>query len=133
MVTNQKVAGIDRKVLFSSLWTVVMVNMIFADILSFMAPGSLAEIINGEMDVQITEGLLLVFAIILEIPMVMIVLSRVLKYGLNRWVNVIASVITIAFIIGGGSAYPHYIFFAAVQTICMLIIIWFAIKWPKPE
>ena len=31
-------------------------------------------------------------AIMMEIPFVMIVLSRVLKYGANRWANIIAGI-----------------------------------------
>jgi TRAP-type C4-dicarboxylate transport system permease small subunit len=63
----------------------------------------------------------------------MIILSRILKYGLNRWTNILASLITIAFVIGGGTSYPHYIFIAAVEVIFLLLIIWFAWKWPAPE
>lgn len=37
----------DRKVMLSTLWVVVMINMIFADILSFMIPGALEEIMTG--------------------------------------------------------------------------------------
>ncbi|GAB6283657.1 MAG: DUF6326 family protein [Ignavibacterium sp.] len=124
----------DRKVLLSTLWVVVMFNMIFADILSFMNPGFLKELMTGYAgEIQITQELLLVFAILLEIPIVMIFLSSVLKYRANRLTNIIASVITIAFVIGSGSTYLHYIFFATLEVLCMLLIIWYAWKWPKQE
>jgi Sec-independent protein secretion pathway component TatC len=76
---------------------------------------------------------LLVFAILLEIPIAMIFLSRVLKHRANRWANIIAAAITIAFVIGGGSTDLHYIFFAAIEVVCMLLIVWYAWKWPNPE
>ena len=117
------------KVKLSILWIVVMFNMVFADILSFMLPGFFEE--AGEM--QVTPGLLLVFAIILEIPIAMIYLSRVLKYRANRWANIIASAVTILFVIAGGSTYLHYIFFATIEVVCMLLIVWYAWKWPKQE
>jgi hypothetical protein len=63
----------------------------------------------------------------------MILLSRVLKYRVNRWANIITSLITIAFIIGGGSSYPHYLFIAAVEVVCLSLIVWFAWKWRNPE
>jgi TRAP-type C4-dicarboxylate transport system permease small subunit len=63
----------------------------------------------------------------------MIVLCRVLKFGVNRWVNIIVSLITIAFVVGGGVSYPHYIFIASVEVICLLLIIWLAWKWHNPE
>ena len=124
----------DRKVLFSTLWIFVMFNMLAADILSFMAPGFLKELMTGYAGkVQITQEFLLVAAIMLEIPIVMIVLSQVLRYGANRWTNIMAGIITIVFVIFGGSTYPHYIFFATIEVISMSLIVWSAWKWSKPE
>jgi hypothetical protein len=56
-----------------------------------------------------------------------------LKYRINRWANIVASVVTILFVVGGGSPFPYYIFFASVEVVCMLVIIWTAWKWPNPE
>ena len=53
----------------------------------------------------------------------MILLSRILKYRANRGANIIAAVITIAFVIGGGAAVLHYVFFATVEVVCMLLIV----------
>jgi mannose/fructose/N-acetylgalactosamine-specific phosphotransferase system component IIC len=50
--------------------------------------------------------------------------SRVLKRGTNRWANTVAAVITTAFVVGGGSLTPHYVFFAAVEIACMALIVW---------
>jgi Sec-independent protein secretion pathway component TatC len=108
----------------STLWVVVMFNMVFADILSFTKPGVLQELWAGQAGVNITEGLLLVFAVLLEIPIAMIFLSRVLKPEANRWANTAAAVITTLFVVGGGSADLHYLFFAVVEIACMALIIW---------
>ena len=134
MNTNKKNTGMeDIKVKLSTLWIFVMFNMAFADIVGFMNPGALEEIMTGSVGIQITQGLMLVFSIILEIPIAMIVLSRVLKYRANRWANIIAGVITILFVIGGGSPELSYIFFATIEVLSMLLIIWYAWKWPKQE
>jgi Sec-independent protein secretion pathway component TatC len=101
-----------------------MFNMVFADILTFITPGALEELWAGQAGVQITPGLLLVFAILIEIPIAMILLSRVLKPGPNRWANSVAAVVTAAFVVGGGSLTPHYVFFAAVELACMALIVW---------
>jgi len=79
--------------------------------------------------IEITQELLLVFAVVLEIPMAMVLLSRILKYRANRLTNIVAAVLTILFVIGGGSAYLSYIFFASVEVVCMLFIIWYAWRW----
>jgi hypothetical protein len=108
--------------------------MLKADILSLYIPGSVEEVANTAASAGASiPQLMLGGAILMEIYILMIILSRVLKYGLNRWANLLASVITIAFVVGGGASYPHYIFISAVEVICLLLIIWFAWRWPAPE
>lgn len=123
---------IDAKVLLSTLWIVVMINMLKADILSLYIPGALDELAKFAGETPITQ-LMLSGAIMMEISIAMIFLSRVLKYRVNRWANIITSIITIAFVVGGGSSYPHYIFIATIEVMCLLLIIWNAWKWSNPE
>jgi hypothetical protein len=108
----------------STLWIVVMFTMVFADILGMMMPGVLEKMSAGDVGVPVTQGLLLVFAILLEIPIAMIYLSRVLKPRSNRWANTVAAIVTTVFVVGGGSPYLHYYFFAAVEIGCMAFIVW---------
>ena len=125
---------IDTKVLLSTLWIVVMINMAYADILSLHIPGVFDEVAKTSVSTGTPiPQLMLGGAIMMEISIVMIILSRILKYRMNRWVNIITSIITIAFVVGGGVSYPHYIFIAAVEVFCMLLIIWNAWKWTNPE
>ena len=128
-MSNGNQAGrIDRKVMLSTLWIVVVVNIAMADIFGFMM-----DLMAGPTttDVQVPVAGMLIFAIIMEVPIAMIFLSRILNGGANRWANIIASIITIAFVILGGSANLVYFFFAAVEIACMLFIIWSAWKQPK--
>ena len=111
----------DMGTRLSALWVVVMFNMVFADILGFIVPGALAA---GPTGVQVTQGLLLVFAVLLEVRIAMIFLSRILKPGPNRWANTVAAVVTTAFVVAGGSPYLHYYFFATVEIACMALIVW---------
>ncbi len=113
----------DMGTRISTLWIVVMLNMVFADILTFIKPGALQELWAGQAGVHITPGLLLVFAILTEIPIAMIFASRILKPKANLWANTVAAVITTAWVVGGGSLTPHYVFFAAVQIACMALIV----------
>ncbi len=135
MNTSGKTTGkIDTKVLLSTLWIVVMINMLKADILSLFIPGTTDELAKTSVSTGTPiPQLMLGGAIMMEIAIVMIVLSRLLKYKVNRWANIITSIITIVFVVGGGVSYPHYIFIAAVEVICLLSIIWFAWKWRNPE
>ena len=114
----------DMRTRISTLWIVVMLNMAFADIVGFIQPGALQGV-EGPGGVPITQGLLLVVALLIEIPIAMIFVSRILNRRANRWANTIAAVITSVFVVGGGSMeLPFYAFFAAVEVACMALIVW---------
>ena len=132
MASEEATAKLDRRVLLSTLWIVVMINMLKADILSLYIPGSLDELVKFSGDTPITQ-LMLSGAIMMEISIAMIFLSRILNYRVNRWANIITSIITIVFVIGGGSTYPHYIFIATIEVVCLLLIAWIAWKWSSIE
>ena len=121
----------DMKARLSTLWIFIMFNMAFADIFSFMYPGFLKQIVAGSAvdGTQITPEFLLIAAMVTEISIAMVFLSRLLKYGVNRWANIIGGVITILWVIGGGSTTLHYIFFASIEVVCSLVIIWLAWMW----
>ena len=125
---------IDTKVLLSTLWIVVMINMLKADILSLFIPGAAEEVArtSARMGASIPQ-LMLIGAIMGQLGFAMIILSRVLKYGINRWVNIVVGIVTIAYIWGGMASYPHYIFIASVETVCLLLIIGFAWTWRNGE
>ena len=120
--------NLDPKVLLSTLWIVVLINLLKADILSLYIPGIAEELAAFAGDTPIPI-LMLAGAILVEISTVMIIFSRVLEYRFNRWANIVASLITLIGIWGAGSTYPHYIFIATIETICLLLIIWNAWHW----
>lgn len=133
MSMNDETDGLDVRSKVSTLWILVLFNIGFADVVGFMNPGALEGIMRGTTGFEITQGLLLVFAVLLEIPIAMIFLSRVLDRATNRWANTLAAVLTILFVIGGGSGYLSYIFFAAVEVALMLLIVRYVWTWPKQE
>lgn len=125
---------IDTKVLLSTLWVIVMINMLKADILSLFIPGVTDELANFSVSVGASIPQLMLFGAVMgNLAIAMIILSRVLKYGINRWVNIVVGIVIIAYIWGGMSSYPHYIFIATVETLCLLLIVWFAWKWRNVE
>ena len=118
----------------SAAWVFVMLNMIFADILSFMSPSALQQILAGTADgLRITPGLLLVAAVVAEVPIAMVLLSLLLPQRTARWANIAAAVVTVTFVLGMGSATPHYVFIAAVETLGCLAIAWWSWTWRPAE
>ena len=111
-----------------------MINMLKADILSLFIPGSMDEVARTAASTGATVPQLMLGAAVMgQLAIAMIILSRVLKYGINRWANIVVGIVIIAYIWGGMASYPHYIFIASVETLCLLLIIWFAWKWRNVE
>ena len=137
-MTNAK--SMDRKVLLSTLWIFAMFNYLYADVYTlFFNPvlqkelmQKLAEGFAGS--IPITQGFVLITAILIETAIAMVILSRVLKYGANRWVNIGSGAFHTLFVFWsliGSSNTPFYLFFAVIEMACTLLIVWLAIKW-KP-
>jgi hypothetical protein len=139
MNTNKKTVEMqDRKAILSTLWVFLTANYIFCDVLSNMEPAVIKALMTGTIgSLQITQGFLLTSAIMMEIPFAMILLSRVLKYRVNRWANIIAGAIMTVVQVGSmGMGTPptlHYLFYSAIEIACNLFIIWYAWKWRNPE
>ena len=140
MNTNKKTTTMKgTKILLSLLWVFLSVNYIFCDLRNYMEPGILQEMMSGYVaggDVQITQGFLLVTAMIMEIPLAMIILSWVLKYQANRWVNIIAGAIMVVFQISSlfmGTPSLQYLFYSTMEIAGLLLILWTAWKWSNHE
>ena len=134
MDIKQKHNTLDMQTKLSTLWIFILLNMIFRDIHEFVKPEFLKEMMTGVVNgVQITEGLMLLGGIMIEIVIIMVLLSRLLKHPANRWANILVSPIAIMLIVMNNTA-PDLddIFFATIEVAALLLIIWFAWKWPKP-
>lgn len=104
--------------------------MIFADIFSIML-----ELVNKDT-LQIpgdVKTVMAIAAVITNIPIVMIYFSRTLPYKANRITNIIAGILTIIYVIGGGDFAPHYIIIASIEVILLLVIIIRSWSWANPE
>jgi len=107
-----------------------MFNMIYADILSFLNPEFLRELLTGYAGgIRVTQPLLVGSAVMVEIPILMVLLARTLKPEVNRRANFVAIPLTAAFIIGGGSTSPHYLFLAAIELVFLALILRYVWRW----
>ena len=135
MRLNEMTTRTDMKALLSTLWLFVLINIIFRDIHELFRPGFLEEIMTATANgVQVSEATMLVAGILLQLPIGMIVLSRVLKIRVNRWANIIVGIFTVLIVAVNNTA-PDLddLLFAAVEVISLVAIIWLAWKWPSLE
>ena len=60
----------------------------------------------------------------------MIFVSRWFRREVNRWLNIVASVLTLLYVLGGGNwESVSYVVFASLEVVAMLGIIWLAWTW----
>ena len=127
----------DMKVKFQTLWIFVMFNYLYADVLGLHDPAILKELITGQAgSLEITQEFLLGAALLMETAIVMVLLSRVLKYRANRWANIIAGVIhtaavSLSMFVGKPALY--YLVFGTIEIVCTSLIVWYAWTWTNPE
>ncbi len=121
------------KTLLSTLWIFLTVNYLFCDVFSLYYSETLNQLLVGKIgDIEFTQEFLLAFSIIMEIPLLMIVLSRLLSFKTNKISNIVTSSLMIIIQVGslvGENNTLHYIFFSLVEIITLSIILWLAIKW----
>ena len=118
----------DRKMVLSTLWMFVTLNYIYADIVTMIANPTIYQKAANLM----TPGAVLALAVLMEVPIAMVLLSRVLKHKINRWMNIFAGIESSAFVaitVHGPMATPYYMFFAAIEIGCTLFIVWYAWTW----
>lgn len=117
----------------SLLWIFVMFNYLYCDYLGLLEPGIIKQFSEGNIEgMEITAGFLLGASILMEIPIAMIILSRFLKYKLNRWLNIIAGLIMILAQCGSlfvGKPSINYTFFSVIEVTTLLSIIYIAWRW----
>src|SRR5690349_18679470 len=95
--TTNRTAGFERRrVVLSTLWIFAVLNYIYADIYTLffnpvLQPEVTKRFAEGYAgDIQISDGFVLVTAILMETAIAMVVLSRLLPYRANRWANILS-------------------------------------------
>ena len=129
--------AVERKILLSTIWLFAVLNYLYCDVVSLMDSRLLGQYLSGTVNgMAITQGFLLGAGILVEIPMAMVVLSRVLKHRANRAANMVAGIVMtlvqIATLIAGRPA-PYYVFFSVVEVASSALIVWLAWRWREGD
>ena len=124
----------NKKAAISTLWIFVMFCIAYADIIGFIEPGTLENIINGNFGFELTPMLTIVISLIQVLPIAMIPLARWLRRNVNRWLNIAVALITTIYVLGGGNwQSASYPVFAVLEIGAMLGILWLSWTWRKDE
>jgi len=129
------------KARLSVLWVFMAVGTSAYMFLYFMMPGTIEEVMAGEMEgMELSGGILVVYALYWLIPLVMAVLCLTLNGSANRWLNFVLGILFALWFIAGifehvvmgeGSAAILLMFIVAI--VVGALIAYFAWKLPKGE
>lgn len=127
----------DKNQLLSTTWIFVTLNYLYCDLIGLMDSTLLKQYLTGNVDgLAINESFLLYAGILMEIPIVMVLLSKILPKNINCWANIIAgSIKTIAMIATFfiGTVTIYYLFFAIIEIATTIFIVVYALKWLKQK
>jgi hypothetical protein len=130
----------DIKERLSVLWIFALLNYLYADVVALWALLGTPPAETPHLGQLALAG----SALLMEIPIAMILAARLLPFRANRLANIIAGTTMtlingfLTFIpplMGWGwtPALPEYLFFATLETICTVAIVWYAWTWSTAE
>lgn len=128
----------DMRERLSVLWIFALLNYLYADVIALWALLGAPPKDTPHLGQWALAGA----TVLMEIPIAMILFSRLLPLRANRLANIIAaSIVTLVngfltFVppligLGKPPALPEYLFFATIETICTVAIVWQAWNWPE--
>jgi len=124
------------KVRILSLWLFVAVAMSAHGQLYVMEPGSIDELMSGEM--ALGPGMLFFMALFWWIPLVMAFLSVTLRDNVNRRANMVLGAVFVVFNaihLSEHMAEPsaHQILLLASTVVAPALVFWYALKWRRVQ
>lgn len=129
----------DTKERLSLLWIFALLNYLYADVVALFAIAGTQHSFD-----PLPPAALMGSAVLMEIPIAMILASRLLPFKANRLANIISAAIVtlvngfLTFVpplLGWGRppAFAEYLFFATIETVCTVYIIRLAWTWSGVE
>jgi hypothetical protein len=129
-IENQLADSRTRGIL-SSLWVFYFVNHFFMGLHEFANPAFVEQLLGG---FDVSDTLLLIAAITIEVPIAMIVLSRVLPNRINWIVNIVVAVYAVGLeFINNRNPDLDNVFFLLAELAGFVTIIVVSIRWRRRQ
>ena len=118
----------DVQIILSALWIALMLTYLLGDVLRIFS----GDFKDGEMGgMKVSSNMWLGISILMVIPIIMIILSLILPYPVNKWANIIVAIFFFVFNIIGLPTYPSAYdkFLILVGLGFNLLTVWYAWQW----
>jgi hypothetical protein len=121
---------LDMRIILSGLWAALMLTYLLGDVLRIYSGDFKAGEMGGK-PFKMTQGMWLGIAILMVIPIIMVLMSLILPYPVNRWTNIIVAIFFFIFNIIGLPTYPSTYdkFLIVVGLVFNTVTIWYAWNW----
>lgn len=118
----------DVQIILSALWVALMLIYLLGDVLRIFSGDFKSGEIGGK---QITQKMWLGISILMLIPILMVIMSFILPYPVNRWANIIVAIFLFAFNLIGLPTYPSLYdkFLIMVGLGFNVLTVWYAWNW----
>jgi hypothetical protein len=115
----------DVKIILAFIWVATMLCFLLGDVLRIYA----GDFKSGEIDGKpVSHKMYFGMAIIMVIPIVMVVLSVIMDFPVNSWVNIIVAIIFFVFNLIGIKGYKAYdVFLLVVSFIFNALTVYYGV------
>jgi len=121
---------LDTRIILAASWVALMLTYLLGDVFRIFSGDFHAGEMAGK-PFQMTQGVWLGLAVLMVLPIVMIMLSLLLPYAVNRWANIIVAVFFFLFNLVGLPTYPSAYdkFLIIVGLVFNVMTVWTAWNW----
>jgi hypothetical protein len=120
----------------AAAWIFVVLNYLYCDVTGLMDAHLLRQFLTGQVGgLTLSAGFLLGASVLMEIPIAMVLVSRVAGYRVNRTANVAAATVMTAVQLASlatGTPTAYYVFFSVIEIACTAGIVRCAWTW-RPQ
>lgn len=126
----------DPRAVLQSVWVFAMLNYLYCDVVTLMHREDLQGFLAGEVGgIRITEGFLLGAGILMEVPIAMVLVSRLAPARVARTANIAAGALMTlvqasSLLMGGPTSF--YLFFSVVEISATAFVVYYAWRWRTP-
>ena len=121
----------------STLWIFATLNYLYCDLVALMDAKMLKEFLSGNVGgMAVSQGFLLGAGVLVEIPISMVLLSRILGFRACRLANIAAgATMTVVQLVSLAvqTPAPYYVFFSVFEIAATAAIVWYAARWSDGE
>ncbi len=129
---------VDVKLVLSALWIAMLFVFAYVDIFGFFRTDVLEAALEGKVATTtftVDQTFLTITLVYVTVPILMVVLSLVLRPRANRITNIVVSLLYMISIIASAISeeWVYYILGSAVEVVLLAAIARYAWTWPPPE